>query len=63
LDPGSEIWGDPEKTYFRITDPGVKKAPDRSATLPFSSVAVFWDPGWGKNQYPGSVINIPDPQH
>jgi hypothetical protein len=34
---------------------------------PLSFVAVFWipDPGFGmgKNQDPGSGINIPDPQH
>jgi hypothetical protein len=36
-------------------------------TSPLSFVAVFGsgfrDPGWVKNQDPGSGINIPDPQH
>jgi hypothetical protein len=34
-------------------------------TTNFFSPLLFWDPGSGKgkNQDPGSGINIPDPQH
>jgi hypothetical protein len=46
-----------------------KKGMNTNFFSPHSFVAVFgsgiWDPasGMGKNQDPGSGINIPDPQH
>ncbi len=38
-DPGSEIL-DPEKTPFRIPDPGVKKAPDPGSRIRIRNTAA-----------------------
>jgi hypothetical protein len=42
----------------------LKKGMTTNFSSPLSFIAVFGSgTGMGKNQYPGSGINIPDPQH